>query len=78
MFAVFATVLASFLLNFLAQFWEPARVLSFLSVLNYYQPMNVVSVGRLPLGDVVPLYGVGIAGWLIGGEIIARRSICTV
>ena len=75
---VLGLLIASFLLNFLAAFWEPAQRLSFLSVLDYYRPAHVFRDGRLPAGDLGVLLLVGGAGWLLGGEILARRSICTV
>ena len=75
---VFSIVLASFLLNFLAQFWEPANHLSFLSVMNYYQPAKILQNGQVPIGDTVTLLVTGSAVWFVGGEVVARRSICTV
>ena len=75
---VFGLVLGSFLLSFLAQVWEPAKQLAFLSVLNYYQPAEIVRSGQFPLGDVLVLLGCGLVTWVIGGEVVARRSICTV
>jgi hypothetical protein len=76
--AVFALVLASFLLNFLAQFWAPARTVQFLGILSYYTPARVLSSGELPLRDVMILCGVGALAWAAGGDVVARRSICTV
>lgn len=74
---VFGLVLASFLINFLAQFWEPAEPIAFLSVLDYYQPAQVLKAGALPMGDIAVLLVLGTVSWIIGGEIIARRNICT-
>jgi len=75
---VFAIVLASFLLNFLAQFWEPAQQVAFMSVMDYYRPAQILRTGRLPMDDVVTLLVVGSAAWLAGREVFARRSICTL
>ncbi|HJN08723.1 MAG: ABC transporter permease subunit [Pirellulaceae bacterium] len=75
---VFGIVLASFLLNFVAQFWEPAKQLAFLGVMEYYQPAQILHSGNLPIGDLAILLLVGGSTWLLGGEIVARRSICTV
>ncbi len=75
---VFGIVLASFLLSFLAQFWEPAQRLSFLTVLNYYRPMLIVRESAWPIGDILALLGVGIVTWLAGLIIFTRRDICTV
>ena len=75
---IFSLVLASFLLNFLAQFWPPAQQVAFLSVMKYYQPTEILRSGQLPLSDMTVLLGVSAATWLAGNEIFARRSICTV
>ncbi len=76
--AVFGILLASFLLNFLAQFWSPAQTLSFLSLLNYYQPLPLVRTGQLPVGDMVILTGFAAVTWTTGGVWFARRDVCTV
>jgi hypothetical protein len=76
--AVFTLVLASFLLSFLAQFWDPAKRLETLSVLHYYQPAMIVRDGTLPVGHVLGLTVFGVLTWALGGEILARRSLCTV
>jgi ABC-2 type transport system permease protein len=75
---VFAILLASFLLNFIANFWAPAKQVAFLGILEYYRPAQILQHGEFPLRDVIALLGVGLATWLAGGEILARRSITTV
>ncbi len=70
-------VVASFLLKFIAQFFEPAKHVVFLSVLDYYQPANVLSSNGFPAGDMAVLLAMGVGAWAIGGEILARRSLCT-
>lgn len=75
---VFAFVVASFLLNFLAQFWEPARRVAFLSVTTYYRPAQILMSGHFAASDVMVLLGFGVAAWIVGGEVVARRSMCTV
>jgi ABC-type transport system involved in multi-copper enzyme maturation permease subunit len=76
-FTVFGVVLASFLLSFLAQFWDPASGIAFLSVLDYYQPATILRTGAVSIGDVGTLLTVGIVSWAAGCEITARRNICT-
>ncbi|MHC4947760.1 MAG: ABC transporter permease subunit [Planctomycetota bacterium] len=75
---VFGLLLASFLLNFLAGFWPPAERFAFLSVLTYYQPAFIIQDARVPAGDAAVLLGTGVTAWVAGGEVLARRSICTV
>jgi len=73
---VFAVVLASFLLNFIAQFWIPAKSVSFLSVLSYYRPMFILRDSTWPVTDMVVLLGVGSILWGLGAIVFARRDIC--
>ncbi|MCI0362745.1 MAG: ABC transporter permease subunit [Phycisphaerales bacterium] len=75
--AVFAIVLASFLLNFLAQFWPPAENVSFLGILNYYRPINPLREGLWPVRDLLVLAGVAFVSWLAGAIILIRRDIAT-
>jgi hypothetical protein len=75
---VFGIVLGSFLLNFLSQFWPPAKQIAFLGVMQYYQPAQILQSGTPPLRDIAVLLSVGASAWLLGGEIVCRRSICTV
>lgn len=74
----FAVVLVSFLLTFLAQFWEPARHVAFLSVMQYYQPAKILGSGEFPVRDALVLVSIAAATWLAGSEIFARRNICTL
>lgn len=74
----FGIVLASFLLNFIAQFWEPAQAIAFASVMEYYRPAEILQSGNFPTRDVATLLIIGGAAVVAGGEIVARRSISTV
>jgi len=72
---VLAGLLASFLLNFLAQFWSPAERMSFLGLLHYYRPLLCVQTGEWPLGDIAALVGIAACCWLAGLWWFARRDI---
>lgn len=74
----FAIVMASFLVTFVSQFWEPAQAISWVSVMEYYRPAEILLSGSFPTRDVVTLLSVGGAAIIVGGEIVARRSLCTV
>lgn len=78
MTSVFAIVLASFLLAFVAQFWQPAQQLAFLGVLEYYTPADILRTGQLPVRDVAVLLAIAAVTLLAGSEIVARRNLCTV
>ena len=76
--AAFTVVVMSFLLSFLAQYWEPAKSLSFLSMLHYYKPLLILREAAWPVRDMVTLAACGAVFWLAGGLQFARRDICTV
>lgn len=75
---VFGIVLASFFLNFLVQFWEPARAFAFLGLLHYYQPLGILQGGGVPWGNMGVLAGLGVGFWILGAVVFRRRDICTV
>lgn len=75
--AVVAFIVASFLLNFIAPFWEPARSVDFLALLTYYRPAEVLSNVELPIADIAVLLGVALTAWSVGGLVLMRRSIAT-
>ncbi len=75
---LFGVVVASLFLSFLAQFWEPAKSLAFLSIMTYYRPLVVLQGGSWPISDMLVLTMVGAVLWLAGGTIFVRRDICTV
>jgi ABC-type transport system involved in multi-copper enzyme maturation permease subunit len=78
MAVAFAIVLSSFLLNFVAQFWAPARKFACLGVMEYYRPAQILQSNVLPTADVAILLSVAAVAVVLGGEVAARRSICTV
>ncbi|MBI4604092.1 MAG: ABC transporter permease subunit [Planctomycetes bacterium] len=78
MATAFALVLASFLLNYLAQLWEPAKRVSFLSVVSYYRPLFALRDGAWPAGDMVVLAVAALASWLAAGIVFSRRDLSTV
>ncbi len=75
---VFLILLALFLLNYLAQFWDPLEKFVFLSPLHYHRPVNVIGTGIWPWKDMATLLAAGGGMWLAAGIIFARRDLCTV
>jgi ABC-2 type transport system permease protein len=71
-------LLASFLLNFLSQFWEVADRIAFLGILNYYRPMYMIRDGAVPWGDMGVLLAVAVTLWIAAGVVFSRRDVCTV
>jgi hypothetical protein len=49
-----------------------------LGILEYYRPAQILQSGNLPVRDIAVLLTVSGLAWLLGGEVMARRSICTV
>jgi len=70
-------VLASFLLNYLAPFWEPANRIAWLSVLRYHQPVRVLQSGQWPFADLGVLLGAAALMWVVAGTVFARRDLTT-
>jgi hypothetical protein len=75
---VFLLLLSLFLLNYLAQFWQPLEKIVFLSPLHYHRPVRVLGSGVWPWHDMAILLTMGGAMWLAGGIVFARRDLCTV
>lgn len=76
---VFTALLASFLLNFLAQFLDWAKSISrWLSVMEYYRPAIIIQTGLFPWSDVTVLLCVAAVLWTAAGVVFRMRSVCTV
>lgn len=75
---VLIVVVASFLLNYLALLWEPAKKLEFLSILNYYRPVFPLRDGMWPWRDMGVLAAVGVVLWGTGGLVFSRRDLSTL
>ncbi|MEX0677985.1 MAG: ABC transporter permease subunit [Pirellulales bacterium] len=75
---VFLILLASFLLNFLAQFWTVAQRIRFLGVLDYYRPLYILRDGTVPWRDLGILLSVAAVLWIAAGIVFSRRDVCTV
>lgn len=74
---VFAILLASFLINFVAQVWPPGERMAFLSVLQYYKPAEILRTDRWPTGDLITLLSLALIAWFAGTSIFCRRPIRT-
>ena len=75
--AVFLIILALFLLNYLAEFWQPLERIVFLSPLHYHRPVAILVSGIWPWRDMVVLLGAGAFTWLAAGIIFSRRDLAT-
>lgn len=70
-------VLVSMLINFLAPVWEPAKALSFLSVLHYFQPFATFAGSDWPFGAIAALLGFAFAACLFAALWFRRRDLRT-
>ena len=75
---LFGAAVASFLVQYLAQFWSLAARISFLDLLHYYRPLSILQSGAWPARDIAVLLLVGTALWALAGAIFARRDLATV
>lgn len=76
---VFTILLASFLLNFLAQFQDWAKMISpWLSVMEYYRPAIIIQTGDFPWRNVGILLTGSFLAWIASAVTFRMRSICTV
>lgn len=77
-FAVmFGILIVSYLINFVAGIWDPARSIAFLSIMDYYKPADIFRTGGLAWSDPAVLLAIAAATWTAAMEIGARRSIAT-
>ncbi len=72
---VLTLLLASFLLEFLAPFWNVARALTVVGAIHYYRPLPVVRTGMPPLADWAVLLAAGLTAWLLGLWRFTRRDV---
>ena len=73
----FGILLCSFLLNWLAAFWEPAQRLAFVGILRYFRPFVILREGHLQTADVAVLLAVALITWSIGAVVFTRRDVHT-
>src|SRR5262245_56953912 len=75
---LFLALLALFLLNYLAEVWQPLQRIVFLSPLHYHRHVNVLGNGSWPWRDIAVLLAAGSAMWTAASVVFARRDLCTV
>lgn len=68
-------LILSMLISFLAQFWSVAKAVSFLSVLEYYQPLQIAAGGVWPVRDILCLGIFAIVSWTAAGVVFRRRDV---
>lgn len=74
---VVGVAFVSVALTFLEPFIEPIKPIRFLSLLNYFRPVDVVRSGVWPLSQMLTMVAVGVVTWLVGMVVFARKDIPT-
>lgn len=71
----FAVVASSYLIHTLAPFWSPIQTVAFLSLMNYYNPLEIVRFSAWPWGHLFILAGIASTAWLAAAWVASRRDI---
>ena len=66
---------ATFLLDYVARVWAPARRIAWISPFHYYDPTALLLGQPLDVTHVWTLVGVGFAGIAIAYAIFSRRDV---
>lgn len=75
--AIVGTLVSSVVLNFLEPFIELIGSVKFLSLLNYFRPVDVVRHDQWPIWQMMTLIVFGVVCWTAGMAIFARKDIPT-
>jgi hypothetical protein len=67
----------SFLISYLEQFWDAARIVSWFSAMSYYRPITILRDGLWPVRDLCVLYGAAAVLWGCAAVVFSRRDLCT-
>jgi ABC-2 type transport system permease protein len=69
--------LGSIAIIFLEPFLSFVKYIRFLSLLNYFRPVDIVRTGEFPFGPTCLLLALGVACWLVGLILFCRKDIHT-
>ena len=72
-----AALLTSAVLTFLEPFIEFIKTIRFLSLLNYFRPVDIVRTGEWPMSQMLTLVILGTVAWTAGLILFARKDIPT-
>jgi ABC-2 type transport system permease protein len=67
--------LAAFLLDYVARAWTPAASAGWLSPFRYYSPFELLMGKALPLGNILVLVGISLAGFGTAYVLFSRRDL---
>lgn len=66
---------ATFLLDYVARVWAPARRIAWLSPFHYYDPTQLLLGSPLDVARAWTLVGAGLAGFAIAYVVFSRRDV---
>ncbi len=67
--------LTSYLIDYLARVWKPARAVSWLSPFHYFNAVDLITSGTLPLRDLYVLAATAACSFGLAYLIFARRDL---
>ena len=68
-------VFSSYLVDYLARVWKPARSVSWLSPFHYFNAVDFLTSGNLPSRDLWVLAGIAAGGFGLAYALFARRDL---
>ncbi len=68
-------VFSSYLIDYLARVWKPARSVSWLSPFHYFNAVDFLTSGQLPPRDLWVLAGIAVCGFALAYTLFARRDL---
>ena len=68
-------VLASYLVDYMARFWEPAKRAAWLCPFHYYQPVELIGGAGLPARNLLILSAIAAGGFGIAVMVFSRRDL---
>jgi ABC-2 type transport system permease protein len=74
----FALSMVSYLIHFLAEWWDVIQKISFIGPMYYFRPIKIVSGGYDPSHDMMILCVASLVFVVAGGIVFSRRDIAVV
>lgn len=65
----------SYFIDYFASVWRPLQALTFLSLFDYYDPINALVTGQVNLRNIAVLISVGAVSMIVGLIVFVRRDL---
>ena len=73
----FAILISFDLIDYVSEFWAPAKNLSYITIWHYYQPLDILNSHSFPLLNISILLALGIISYVLSLTSFSKRNICT-